>query len=100
MNSPPDCLCPGSGLDNELGQCNAAGQAVLQLTTPWRDGTTHMVLLLPEFMPQLAAPQPLPRAPIRPLVGRSVRTAALRRPIQHSECQHWVEGRRPPRGGQ
>jgi hypothetical protein len=89
-------LCPGSALDNEQGQCNAAGQAVLKLKTPWRYGTTHMVMLPPEFMLRLAAPQPLQSVPIRPLVGRSVRTAALRRPIQHSECQQWVVRRHPP----
>jgi Putative transposase len=28
-------------LANERVQCNAAGQAVLKLKMPWRDGTTH-----------------------------------------------------------
>jgi len=43
-NSPPDCLCPGSALANERVQTNAAGQVVLKLKTPWRDGTIHLVL--------------------------------------------------------
>ena len=29
-------------LANERVQCNAAGQVVLKLKTPWRDGTTHL----------------------------------------------------------
>jgi hypothetical protein len=40
INSPPDCLCPGSALANERVQTNTAGQVVLKLKTPWRDGTT------------------------------------------------------------
>ena len=43
-NSPLDCLCPGSALAIERVQTNAAGQVVLKLKTPWRDGTTHLVL--------------------------------------------------------
>jgi len=31
-------------LANERVQTNAAGQVVLKLKTPWRDGTTHLVL--------------------------------------------------------
>ena len=31
-------------LANERVQCNAAGQVVLKLKTPWRDGTTHLVM--------------------------------------------------------
>jgi len=31
-------------LANERVQCNAAGQVVLELKTPWRDGTTHLVM--------------------------------------------------------
>ena len=30
-------------LANERVQTNAAGQVVLKLKTPWRDGTTHLV---------------------------------------------------------
>jgi hypothetical protein len=29
-------------LANERVQCNAAGQVVLKLKTPWRDGATHL----------------------------------------------------------
>ena len=63
-NSPPDCLCPGSALANERVQTNAAGQVVLKLKTPWRDGTTHQGTPPLEFMQRLAALVP------RPLAGR------------------------------
>ena len=38
-------------LADERVQCNAAGQVVLKLKTPWQDGTTHLVMLPLEFMP-------------------------------------------------
>ena len=60
-NSPLDCLCPGSALANERVQTNAAGQVVLKLKTPWRDGTTHLVMSPLEFMQRLAALVPRPR---------------------------------------
>ncbi|MBC7707054.1 MAG: transposase [Rhodoferax sp.] len=46
---------------NERVQTNAAGQVVLRLKTPWRDGTTHLVMSPLEFMQRLAAPVPRPR---------------------------------------
>jgi hypothetical protein len=42
-------------LANERVQTNAAGQVVLKLKTPWRDGTTHLVMSPLEFMLRLAA---------------------------------------------
>jgi hypothetical protein len=36
---------------NERAQTNAAGQVVLKLKTPSRDGTTHLVMSPLEFMP-------------------------------------------------
>ena len=42
-------------LANERVQTNAAGQVVLKLKTPWRDGTTHLVMSPLEFMRRLAA---------------------------------------------
>ena len=51
-------------LANERVQCNAAGQVVLKLKTPWRDGTTHQGTPPLEFMQRLAALVP------RPLAGR------------------------------
>ena len=37
-------------LANERVQTNAAGQEVRKLKTPWRDGTTHLVMSPLEFM--------------------------------------------------
>ena len=42
-------------LANERVQTNAAGQVVLKLKTPWRDGTTHLVMSPLDFMRRLAA---------------------------------------------
>ena len=42
-------------LANERVQTNAAGQVVLKLKTPWRDGSTHLMMLPLEFMQRLAA---------------------------------------------
>ena len=48
-------------LSDERVQVNAAGQVELKLKTPWRDGTTHLVLSPLEFMQRLAALVPRPR---------------------------------------
>ncbi len=48
-------------LANDRVQCNGAGQVVLKLKTPWRDGTTHQVMSPLEFMQRLAALVPRPR---------------------------------------
>jgi hypothetical protein len=48
-------------LANERVQCDAAGQAVLALKIPRRDGTTHLVMSPLEFMQRLAALVPRPR---------------------------------------
>jgi len=37
-------------LANERVQTNATGRVVLKLKTPWRDGTTHLVMSPLEFM--------------------------------------------------
>jgi hypothetical protein len=37
-------------LANERVQTNTAGQVVLKLKTPWRNGTTHLVMSSREFM--------------------------------------------------
>jgi hypothetical protein len=46
---------------NERLKRNPAGQVVLQLKSPWRDGTTHIVMSPLEFMQRLAALVPRPR---------------------------------------
>jgi hypothetical protein len=48
-------------LSDERIQLNAAGQVELQLKTPWRDGTTHLLMSPLEFMQRLAALVPRPR---------------------------------------
>lgn len=48
-------------LSDEWVQLNAAGQVELRLKTPWRDGTTHLVMTPLEFMQRLAALVPRPR---------------------------------------
>ena len=56
------CRCiTRPALANERVQTNAAGQVVLKLKTPWRDGTTHLVMSPLEFMQRLAALVPRPR---------------------------------------
>ena len=42
-------------LSEERLQRNAAGQVVLKLKTPWRDGTSHVVMTPIEFLQRLAA---------------------------------------------
>ena len=56
-------------LANERVQTNAAGQVVLKLKTPWRDGTTHLVMSPLEFMQRLAALVPRPRLHLIRLVS-------------------------------
>ncbi len=45
----------GPALSDERAQLAAAGQVELKLKTPWRDGTTHLVMSPLEFMQRLAA---------------------------------------------
>ncbi|MGH8569983.1 MAG: transposase [Gammaproteobacteria bacterium] len=46
---------------NERLALNQAGQVVLTLKTPYREGTTHIVMSLLEFIQRLAALVPRPR---------------------------------------
>ena len=48
-------------LSDERVQVNAAGPVELEPKTPWRDGTTHLVMSPLEFMQRLAALVPRPR---------------------------------------
>jgi hypothetical protein len=56
-------------LSDERVQLNAAGQVELKLKTPWRDGTTHLVMSPMEFMQRLAALVPRPRLHLIRLVS-------------------------------
>ena len=62
-------------LTNERVQLNSAGQVVLKLKTPWRDGTTHIVISPLEFMQRLAALVPRPRLHLIRLVSAQLRVA-------------------------
>ena len=42
-------------LSDERVQFSAAGRVQLKLKTPWRDRTTHLVKIPPEFTQRLAA---------------------------------------------
>ena len=48
-------------LSNERLAINSAGQVVLELKTPYRDGTTHLLFSPLEFLQRLAALVPRPR---------------------------------------
>jgi hypothetical protein len=50
---------------NERLKRNRTGQVVLQLKSPYKDGTTHIVMEPLEFMERLAALVPRPRQHIR-----------------------------------
>ena len=65
-------------LANERVQTNAAGQVVLKLKTPWRDGTTHLVMSPLEFMQRLAALVPRPRLHLIRFHGVLAANAKLR----------------------
>jgi hypothetical protein len=56
-------------LSDERVQLTAAGQVGLRLKTPWRDGTTHLVMSPLEFMQRLAALVPRPRLHLMRLVS-------------------------------
>jgi len=59
-------------LANERVQTHAAGQVVLKLKSPWRDGTTHLVMSPLELMQRLAA--------------RATEGAPVRRPCHAPDC--------------
>ncbi len=46
---------------NERLKLNSAGEVVLQLKSPYQDGTTHIIMIPLEFMQRLAALVPRPR---------------------------------------
>ena len=54
---------------NERLKRNRAGQVVLQLKSPYKDGTTHIAMEPLEFMERLAALVPRPRLHLIPFDG-------------------------------
>jgi len=96
-------------LANERVQTNAAGQVVLRLKTPWRDGTTHLVMSPLEFMQRLAALVPRPRLHLIRFHGVLAPNAKLRAQVvpqvpesptqaeQPAECEANCAHHRPVR---
>jgi len=88
---------------NERLSRNGKGQVLLQLKSPWRDGTTHIVMSPLEFMQRLAALVPRPRLhPIR-FHGVLAPNAGLRaaivpgpaqKPSEHAEEHAHASARR------
>ena len=62
-----------------------AGEVVLQLKTPYRDGTTHLVMTPLEFLQRLAALVPRPRLHLIRYYGVLAPHAALRSQIVPGE---------------
>ncbi len=65
-----------------------AGDVVLQLKTPYRDGTTHVVMAPLEFLQRLAALVPRPRLHLIRFHGVLAPNATLRAQIVPSEPHH------------
>lgn len=70
-----------SAIANERLTLNSAGQVVLTLKTPYRDGTTHLVMSPLEFMQRLATLVPRPRLNLIRFHGVLAPNAKLRAEI-------------------
>src|SRR5262245_4826111 len=68
-------------ITNERLKRNRAGQVVLQLKSPYKDGTTHIVMEPLEFMERLAALVPRPRLHLIRFHGVLALNAKLRSKI-------------------
>ena len=75
-------------LADERVETNAAGQVVLKLKIPWRDGTTHLMMSPLEFMQRLAALVPPPRLH-RPITASRLSISTAMHPV-------WVASSPPP----
>jgi hypothetical protein len=82
-------------LANERVQTNAAGQVVLKLKTPWRDGTTHLVMSPLEFMQRLAALVPRPRLHLIRFHGVLAPNAKLREQVVPQEPEAPAQEAKP-----
>ena len=96
------CYITRPALANERVQCNAAGQVVLKLKTPWRDGTTHLVMSRLEFMQRLAALVPRPRLHLIRFHGVLAPNVKLRAlvvpdPVEPAACEPNCTHGRPVR---
>jgi len=68
--------CPA--ISNERLRINAKGQVILKLKTPWKDGTSHILLEPLEFMRRLAALVARPRLHLTRFHGVLAPNAKLR----------------------
>ena len=86
---------------NERLKRNRAGQVVLQLKSPYKDGTTHIVMEPLEFMERLAALVPRPRLHLIRFHGAFAPNAKLRRKIVpcSARARYRAPDRSPPRSG-
>ena len=85
-------------ISNERLSINREGNAVLKLKTPWRNGTTHIVLTPMEFMQRLAALVPRSRlhlirfhgvlAPNAKLRSQVVPVPPARATVGEGDCTH------------
>jgi hypothetical protein len=85
-------------ISNERLSINRDGNVLLKLKTPWRNGTTHIVLTPMEFMQRLAALVPKPRlhlirfhgvlAPNAKLRSKVVPTPPPQTTAGEGDCEH------------
>ncbi len=76
---------------NERLKLNRAGQVVLQLKSPYKDGTTHIVMEPLEFMERLAALVPRPRLHLIRFHGVLAPNAKLRSKIVPAPAERAAE---------
>ena len=76
---------------NERLKLNRAGQVVLQLKSPYKDGTTHIVMEPLEFMERLAALVPRPRLHLIRFHGVLAPNAKLRSQIVPAPAERATE---------
>jgi len=72
---------PRPALSDERVQLDAAGQVELRCKTPWRDGSTHLLMSPLEFMQRLAALVPRPKLHLISFHGVVAPNAKLRAPF-------------------
>ena len=76
---------------NERLKLNRAGQVVLQLKSPYKDGTTHIVMSPLEFMERLAALVPRPRLHLIRFHGVLAPNAKVRSKIVPAPAERGTE---------
>ena len=84
---------------NERLKHNRAGQVLLQLKSPYKDGTTHIVMEPLEFMERLAALVPRPRLHLIRFHGVLAPNAKLRSQIVPAPAERATETSKRRRSG-